>query len=177
MQYFFTADQHYGHAKLIQHLALPFSSIQEKDEFQIDNHNSVVSPADIVVHAGDFTLIKNRSRVYREYVNRLNGKHIFLEGSHDYWLKGEKGIKNIWGKEFTDRIYIVVCHYAMRVWHRSHWNSWQLYGHAHGHLPPVGKQHDVGVDNNNYYPVSFDEIAEIMQHREDNPNKLEKESR
>jgi calcineurin-like phosphoesterase family protein len=66
--------------------------------------------------------------------------------------------------------YIVLCHYAMRVWPRSHYNSIQLHGHSHGRLLPIGKQWDVGVDNNNYHPVPFDQIIEIMSVREDNFN-------
>ena len=31
---------------------------------------------------------------------------------------------------------VVLCHYAMRVWDRSHYGSWHLYGHSHGNLPP-----------------------------------------
>jgi len=49
-------------------------------------------------------------------------------------------------------------------------NSWQLYGHLHGKLPPIGKQWDIGVDNNNFYPVSFNKICEIMVDRPDDPN-------
>jgi calcineurin-like phosphoesterase family protein len=58
----------------------------------------------------------------------------------------------------------------MRVWPRSHDNSWQLYSHSHGKLPPVGNQWDIGVDNNGFYPVSFNKIREIMRDRPDNPN-------
>jgi calcineurin-like phosphoesterase family protein len=66
--------------------------------------------------------------------------------------------------------HLVLCHYAMRVWPRSHYNSIQLHGHSHGHLLPIGRQWDVGVDNNNYHPVPFDQIIEIMSVREDNFN-------
>lgn len=48
-------------------------------------------------------------------------------------------------------------------WPRGHYGSWQLFGHVHGgHVPIVGKQYDIGVDNNDYYPVSFKNIKEIM---------------
>jgi calcineurin-like phosphoesterase family protein len=56
----------------------------------------------------------------------------------------------------------------------THYNSWQLYGHSHGKLPPIGKQWDIGVDNNDFSPVSFNEIREIMQNRPDNPNFVRK---
>jgi calcineurin-like phosphoesterase family protein len=65
---------------------------------------------------------------------------------------------------------IIGSQYAMRVWPRSHYNSWQLFGHSHGKLEPKGKQHDIGVDNNKYSPVSFPEIRNIMASQPDNFN-------
>lgn len=65
---------------------------------------------------------------------------------------------------------ITLCHFAMRVWNKSHFNSWQLFGHSHGSLTPIGKQHDVGVDVNGYFPISFDFLKQIMETRPDNFN-------
>jgi len=165
--YWFTSDQHFGHFNIIKYCERPFSSIQEHDEELIKNHNEVVGKQDIIIHAGDFTLINNKERVYKDYINRLKGNHVFLRGSHDYWLP--KSTQSIFEKEI-DGHFIVVCHYAMRVWARSHWNSFMVYGHSHGKLEPVGKQHDIGVDNNNFYPVSFEQVIEIMKTRSDNFN-------
>ena len=166
--FWFTSDEHYGHKNIIDYSGRPFSSTEEMDEALIENHNSMVSPNDTVIHAGDFTLWKNVRGVYEKYINRLKGKHIFLKGSHDYWLPWHKS-QQIWEKKFPD-CYVVVCHYAMRTWAMSHYNSFQLYGHSHGKLEPVGKQWDVGVDNNNFYPLSFADIIRIMKDRPDNPN-------
>jgi len=47
-----------------------------------------------------------------------------------------------------------------------------VYGHSHGRLVPDGKQWDVGVDNNDYLPVSFEKLQEIMSNLQDNPNRL-----
>jgi hypothetical protein len=41
-------------------------------------------------------------------------------------------------------------------------------------LPPIGKQWDVGVDNNDFYPVSLPQLKEIMKTREDNFNLVKK---
>jgi len=75
----------------------------------------------------------------------------------------------IWEKTIEGQ-HIVVCHYAMRTWGKSHWNSWQLHGHSHGMLESIGKQYDVGVDCNDFYPVSFDKIKIIMESKQDNMN-------
>jgi calcineurin-like phosphoesterase family protein len=138
------------------------------DDVLIANHNSVVKANDVVYHIGDFTLEKNTEKVYRKYINRLNGNHVFIAGSHDYWIPDKEKRYMLEIKE--KGCYIVLCHYAMRVWPRSHYNSIQLHGHSHGRLLPIGKQWDVGVDNNNYHPVPFDQIIEIMSVREDNFN-------
>ena len=164
--YFFTADFHLGHSNIIKYTNRPFDSVEEMDREIIKRFNSVVSKNDITVHAGDFTLAKRE--VAEEYIKQLNGQHIFLKGSHDYWLKGTKS-HEIWEKRI-DGIYVVCCHFNMRVWARSHYNSWMLYGHSHGKLEPIGKQWDIGVDNNNFYPYSFEQIKEIMKDRPDNPN-------
>ena len=58
----------------------------------------------------------------------------------------------------------------MRVWARSHYNSIHLYGHSHGRLDGIGKSMDIGVDTNNFYPYSLDDILKIMKTKPDNPN-------
>ena len=170
--YFFTADQHFGHANIIKYCSRPFQSSEEMDEIIIRNFNQVVKPEDITIHAGDFTLTKNREEVQKRYVSRLRGTHIFLNGSHDNWLRNDKSIQQIYQlriKELNDQL-IVACHYAMHVWPQSHYNSWHVYGHSHGRLQLHGKSYDVGVDNNYFYPVSLEQLVEIMRERPDNPN-------
>jgi calcineurin-like phosphoesterase family protein len=166
----FTADEHYGHRNIIDFCNRPYKSLEEMNETLIANHNEVVKDEDIVIHAGDFCMWRTkRETVQKKFVMRLNGEHhVFLKGSHDYWLRGWEAPQIY---EITQkRMHIVVCHYCMRVWARSHYNSWHLYGHSHGKLEPIGKSWDIGVDNNNYYPVSIDQVRMIMKDRPDNPN-------
>lgn len=170
---FFTSDEHYGHKNIITYSNRPFLTVEDMDEQQIQRHNTFVGKDDHVIHAGDFTLLKNKPLIYGKYINRLNGSHTFLKGSHDYWIpwKNSQQIKEI---QIQKKYYIVVCHYAMRTWARSHYNSFHLYGHSHGRLEPIGKQWDIGVDNNNFYPISLNDIIRIMKNRPDNPNLVKK---
>lgn len=166
MRYWFTADEHYGHARILDYCGRPFKDVEEMDRKLIANHNSVVGKDDVVVHAGDFCW-SNTWRGQHVYEEGLDGTHVFVRGSHDHWMPDS------WHWMWTrtiEGVYVVVCHYAMRVWPRSHYNSWQLHGHSHGRLESLGKQYDVGVDNNNYYPVSWERICEVMSTRDDNPN-------
>jgi len=156
--YFFTADEHYHHAKIIQYCNRPFTSVEQMDGTLIANFNSVVGRDDVTVHAGDFGFFKTRQEA-EVVIKRLHGNHIFLKGSHDRWLPDSA--KTQW-RRMIDGQFIVACHYAMRTWERAHYGSWQVYGHSHGMLAPIGKQWDVGVDNNQFMPVSFEQLKGIM---------------
>jgi len=158
--YFFTADEHYNHAKIIEYCDRPFSTVEEMNEALISYHNHVVGCNDITVHAGDFAF-GTREEV-EPIIKRLNGNHIFVKGSHDRWLG--KNYRFMWRKMIEDQ-FVVVCHYAMRKWERGHHGSWQLYGHSHGRCPPVGLQWDVGVDCNGFTPLSFEKLKTIMSYR------------
>ena len=138
---------------------------EEMDEAIIERHNSVIKKDDEVIHLGDFTLEKRS--IANAYLEKLNGNHVFIAGSHDRWLP--KTAPYLWQETIRGQS-IIACHYAMRVWPKSHHNSWQVYGHSHGLLDSQGKQWDVGVDNNDFYPVSFEELVEIMKKQPDNFN-------
>lgn len=162
---FFTGDEHHGHFNVLKYCNRPYATVEEMNQDLIKKHNEVVTPQDLTLHVGDFTL-KNTDFAH-SIIKQLNGSHTFLIGSHDYWLK-KKGLQ-IWEKTI-EGTHIVACHYAMHVWPRSHYNSWHVFGHAHGRLSLPGKRHDVGVDNNNFYPVSFESLSKIMSCKENNPN-------
>lgn len=168
---FFTADTHLGHTKIIYYCNRPFSSIEEMNEKIIENWNNVVGPSDTVYHLGDFSF--GNPYPYRK---RLNGRVELILGNHD---------RKELCRDVFDKVYdlksikienktIVLSHFAMRVWPKSHFNSFHLYGHSHGILEPFGKSFDVGVDANGFSPVSFDTVKHIMECLPDNPNWLTK---
>ena len=80
-----------------------------------------------------------------------------------------------------DGQHIILNHYPLLCYSGTYRKpaSWQLYGHVHsGPLSTDGldgprlkmcyaQQYDVGVDNNDFTPVSFEEMKEIIKHRED----------
>jgi calcineurin-like phosphoesterase family protein len=72
---------------------------------------------------------------------------------------------------------IVLCHYALAVFDKSHRGAIHLYGHSHSNaepwldrVMPGRRTMDVGVDNaakilGEYRPFSFEEIMDIMSKR------------
>jgi len=168
MKHFFTADTHFGHENIIKYCARPFANAEEMDAVLIENWNNKINDGDLVYHLGDFSW--GNSVQYRA---QLNGDIIFLRGNHDKDALQNKHLflRTLTREELTlGGQFIVMSHYAMRVWNKSHFNAWHLYGHSHGTLPPEGKSWDVGVDYNDYAPISFEELKSIMDARPNNVN-------
>jgi calcineurin-like phosphoesterase family protein len=155
--YFFTADEHLGHEKLILGGHRPFKSVEEMDEEIIRRHNSIVRNGDIVIHAGDFAFA-SKTKVM-DYIAQLNGQHTFLRGTHDGWMNSS--FREIWEKTINGR-HIVVCHYPLRYWAEMEYGAFNLYGHLHGTGTPLFHQLDIGVDANYYFPVSLDEVERLI---------------
>lgn len=176
MTTWFTSDLHLGHANIIKYSKRPFSSVEEMDQMLISNWNSVVGEKDSVYIVGDFAFYKDQQKTL-DTLQRLNGveKHLIF-GNHDRYLKSwvlEKftsatPYKEIYVQDLelpTQKQFIVLCHYAFRVFNKSHYGSWNLYGHSHGSLPddPRIRSLDVGVDCWNYTPASYEQIKERMK--------------
>lgn len=161
---FFTSDQHYYHSRIIKYCDRPFSSVEEMNEKLIDNHNSIIKQNDTVYMLGDFAWLNDVDKL-TELFKRLNGIKHFILGNHDNpncfriladnkviaSLNQTLGIK-------IDKQYIWLSHYSHRVWDKSHHGSWALFGHSHATLSTYGLSFDIGVDTNNYFPWSYEDV-------------------
>jgi len=174
---FFTSDTHYSHKNIIRFSNRPFANVEEMNEELIERYNSVVGKDDIVYHIGDFAFERNHSYL-KEIIGRLNGEKHFVAGNHDK-VMFKDDIKSMfktfktfpYSEIYVDdedarggKQHIVLCHYAMRVWNKSHHGSFHLYGHSHGSLPEDEslRSFDVGVDCWDYYPVSYEQVKTKM---------------
>ena len=63
------------------------------------------------------------------------------------------------------KVPIVLCHYPLAQWDRKHYGSWHLHGHSHGTYKTGGKIMDIGVDCNDFYPFSIEQISSAMESR------------
>lgn len=167
---FFTADTHFNHEKMMTYCCRQFNSVEEMNEKLISNWNQVVPTGGLVYHLGDFAWYDPKP-----ILERLNGQIILIKGNHDRdnVSKHPKVVRT--EKLLNIRVEdqpVTLCHFAMRVWHLSHYGSWHLYGHSHGKLPEWGKSYDVGVDKNFFFPLSWKEIKDIMQKLPENFNQV-----
>jgi len=204
MTVWFTSDTHFYHGNIIKFCDRPFRYADEMTEQLVANWNAVVKPNDDIYHLGDFAFA-SKGRVV-ELLSRLNGTKRFIAGNHDRSLIKRDGDRNIvirpevvphviWIKDFHEltiqdknvkhgKMMIALMHYAMRVWNKSHWGAWHLYGHSHDSLPeePMALSIDVGVDSvarryatdgkvnpEDYRPICYDEIKVIMENKQFTP--------
>lgn len=167
----FTSDHHFGHKNIIEFSKRPFKNEDEMNAEMIKRWNEKISKDDIVYHLGDFALMSaNRTHQIRR---QLNGKIYLIKGNHESaalectdcfeWIKDYFELKINDMEDQGPRV-IVLSHYAMRVWNASHHGTWHLYGHSHGSLPDDERSlsFDVGVDCHNFYPLSYQDIKNIM---------------
>lgn len=176
----FTADLHLGHANIMKYCHRPFSSVEEMDHAIMRNMKASIKPGDSLYFLGDLAFKYETAQAFLEGLCNID--IIFIQGNHD--SREVLDMAHVLGCEVTplktikiDGQKIVLCHYAMRVWDDSHFNSWQLYGHSHNTLPPIGKQHDVGIDSNAFKPISFEDLKLTMAIKPDNPNFIPPEQR
>jgi len=168
----FTADEHFGHKNIIDFCHRPFKDTDEMRETLIDNHNKVVMKGDRVYHIGDMFWRTTGAEEALSIIHRLNGQHYYVYGNHEEVFRNAN-LRNafVWCKDIENLKVagypnIVLCHYAMRVWNGSHCLAWQLYGHTHAALPEDSSlSFDVGVDAQNYFPISIDQVTKRMEEK------------
>lgn len=175
---FFTSDTHFNHKNIMIYCNRPFETVEKMNEVLIANWNSKVPSDGIVFHCGDFAL--GGSEAWHKIMPRLNGKIHLILGNHDL-----KNFRQGYADSFASvqeqltidigKKKIILTHFPLLCYHGtwgSEMNVWNLMGHVHTlksnnsgkdferlqYLFPT--QYDVGVDFNNYTPISFQEVKE-----------------
>jgi len=182
---FFTSDQHLLHKNILQLGSRPFLDMKEMRDGLISNWNSVVKKDDIVFNCGDILWVGN-NKYFREFYAELNGFIYTIPGNHDSESlladMSRQGIINLCSDivhlwiEYEEKPTIyeaAISHYPLLTWSGRNRGSVNIYGHIHsgpkstaseGGLPFSSLQYDMGVDNNNYFPIGFREILKKINH-------------
>ena len=183
---FFTADTHFGHKALLTLGAgRPFPNIVEHDETIIKKWNDKVSKSDDVYILGDMFWGMNEFQI-QSYMDKLKGHKHLIIGNHDkigVYAKSNRFKEIIQYKELEiDNTEVILNHFPLAEWQHFYYGSYHLYGHTHGTFNlaemtlkrerPNGNCLDVGVDSNNYEPLSFEEIKEKVKNNIENIKNL-----
>lgn len=180
---FFTSDTHFGHQNIIRFCNRPYESAEEMNEKLIENWNRVVPEDGIVFHLGDFAF--GGTPLWKSVCERLNGKIHLVVGNHDMknLRAGAESLfesvntqlqLNIDGRAVYLNHYPFLCYGG--AWRNPDNAVWQLFGHVHSGPDSAGKdsdrlnhmfpyQYDVGVDNNNYAPISWATVQEKIAYQ------------
>lgn len=156
------------------------------DKTLIENWNKIVPPTGLVFHLGDFGW--GGYQEHKKIREQLNGKIILIKGNHDHrnGCQSEKQYKELF-EYATHQMYIEIegrkvylNHYPFLCYGGTYRDKkelvYQLHGHVHlSKTNPKGKdiprvleyefptQYDVGVDFNDYSPISWAELDNKIQ--------------
>ena len=180
---FFVSDTHFQHENILKYCKRPFNTIEEHDEELIKRWNDIVPKDGIVFHLGDVAFGHNK-RVH-EILEQLNGTIHLVIGNHDWKNIIEQQAwrflsMNQQLKLKINNKNIILNHYPLLCFAGA-WKglnaTWQLFGHVHsGPYSDIGidhqrlvnlftTQYDVGVDNNDFRPVSFKDVSKIIENK------------
>lgn len=177
---FFTSDTHFNHDFVRKICNRPYSTIEEHDQKLIENWNSVIGIDDTVFHLGDFCF--GGAPKWKEIINQLNGHIYLIRGNHDDKNLSANVINLFEGvfyqaKLLVDNRIVYLNHFPFLCFAHGDINTYkdnyaiQLFGHIHSGPNCTGSdcsrsqilyptQYDVGVDNNNYFPISWKNVQD-----------------
>lgn len=185
MTNYYTADLHLNHERLIQNsFRSSFDSIEQLNDTILSNINDTVRTSDSLYILGDLTLSSKRNDAFLiEWLSKINCFNIFVvQGNHDnqsllQYLKDNKIISNYYpwkvvhDRAFNIDINVMCHHYPVLDYHCPASASICLHGHSHGqcagaHPPDL---FDVGVDSNNFKPVTIEQLLSNYYGHYSNP--------
>lgn len=141
-----------------------FQTIEEHDQFVIDQWNKTVSSKDTVYILGDFAW-----RNHNHYIMALKGKKYLITGSHDAMpqdcLKNFTEVHEGVLVKAINKVRFALSHCAFLVWEGSHYFSINAHGHSHGRLEERDdvRRMDVGIDVSlDYTPFNVDYVIYKM---------------
>lgn len=164
MNIFFTSDNHFGHEAQIAYSKRPFLSLAEMDSTLIKNWNNRIKHDDLVYVIGDFVFAQSSEapnapkNAFDYYSNLLNGKKIFLLGSHDKNNKVKSIIKSLVVRYGGHSIWMTHdpkdanSNYKINLVGHVH-QKWQIQK-----LTNHSTMINIGVDVWNFTPVTINEI-------------------
>jgi len=172
-----TSDTHFNHVSICGPTLTKwdkgyrnFSSLQEMNDTIIDRLNMKVREDDILIHVGD-VIMGHKPEVYLpQIMTRINCGEIHLVyGNHDDRIRTNPALQELFTSVQSELFlsyhneYFHFYHFPLGSWDKIGKGSMQLHGHCHGsYSRTYGRQKDIGVDSNNFYPHLLDDIIQEL---------------
>lgn len=160
MTLYFTSDTHFGDPRVLRFDHRPFATLADHDAALVARWNARVTEDDTVWHLGDFALGPDAARI-AALLGALRGTKHLVVGNNDgpdtigqpAWAS-----RQAYAELLVEGRLLVLCHYPFRTWRDMGRGALNLHGHSHGKLGPMPRQYDVGVDAQDFRPVTLPEI-------------------
>lgn len=171
MTVYFTSDLHLGHYNMIIIAERPFEGLDEMNDTLIANINERVGEDDTLWILGDASCYIGRDEA-EQLLRQINCKDLrLLRGNHDVdWSDSDLFQEVCDYKELKlDGRRVCLMHYPLFSWNGMYRGSVHLHGHSHN-KPEFNQSNieegrllwDVGVDANDYRPISWEEISDAL---------------
>jgi len=158
---FFISDTHFNHPAILKFEpgVRKFDTIEEHDQFLIDQWNNEVGKRDIVFHLGD-VCFGSQDR-FQEIFKQLNGDKRLILGNHDLYPT------HLYIKYFR-QVYGALAYKGYWLTHIPiHPNCLghpvNIHGHLHHRVIADPRYVCVSVEQTNLKPVAFDSIKDSLK--------------
>jgi len=162
---FFVGDPHFDHTNIIGYCNRPFNTTSEMNALMLKNWNYTIGSNDLVFFLGDMAFGRgsNPPSWWLEY---LNGRIIYLKGSHDHGIRTDSnGINALFVVHYiiveVNGLEIFLVHDDMYHSEAIKWEGWMIHGHNHNNRPHINfkkKRVNVSVEAINYTPITLSAI-------------------
>lgn len=179
---FLTSDTHFFHEAIIKYCDRPFKNAEEMNYKLIEAWNKKVPQDGLVFHLGDFAW--GGYEFWKKIREQLNGDIILIKGNHDIKNMSSTAEQELFkyvtwqmlieieGRKVLLNHFPFLCYAG--VYREPKKLVYALFGHVHSGPGKKGEdiprlvhtyptQYDVGVDNNEYEPISWYEVNEKIQ--------------
>lgn len=165
---YFTSDLHLGHLSILKHRDVPVETIPEYDAWVLDKIYDIPKGSDLYI-LGDIAFTQEGMIKLLAHKPKSVQLHL-IHGNHDKSFVQRMARANkipyheyLMVKDLNHKFFL--CHYPLKVWDCSHYNSINLYGHIHNGTPDIikdGRQLNVNCEFWGYKPISSEQVIEKL---------------
>lgn len=165
MTTFHSSDHHFFHNKIIE-FGRKFNTIDEHNEYIVQQHNSVVGHDDICWFHGDVMLNSDDVSI----LHRMNGKKRLILGNHDTSARIQKYISVFEKIVAYEEVRIgekkiILSHVPVHTSQLGRWVG-NIHGHLHSEVLPDVRYICVSMEQlDDYKPVSQKHLFKTFKER------------
>lgn len=174
MKTWITSDLHFGHRNIMNFC--PVTRARYKNDLEYMNEQMViewnerVAPEDLTYILGDVAFMPGDKAA--QYMRRLNGRKILIEGNHDRKTLNDKHFRESFEEVHKylwityDKHQVIMFHYPIAEWDQMHRGSVHFHGHLHGNVSGMEKFRcrDMGMDaTGNIVTLMEDAIRDALK--------------